>query len=241
MVNADPVDEEDPPANNGDLHPFHGPVVPGEQDFVAHLADQFLDNLDQHVHNAQASDQGSSAGPMPLDSDQPSGVQSQFVQGQQQSTEIYIEDQMDQPVEATPEQAAMILHQDCSGTQEGTGQPMQPNETHHLQPIQEQKQGSELCLALLSQLNAQDEILSQSQSIRTLLQQLCSTAQIKIQSKTGANGTIAITRLTLTLPGCQDLVCSFPASEEQGQMKDSQFMSIQQVNAEETTNQVPST
>jgi hypothetical protein len=30
MVNAEPADEEDP---------FHGPMVPGEQDFVAHLAD----------------------------------------------------------------------------------------------------------------------------------------------------------------------------------------------------------
>jgi 23S rRNA A1618 N6-methylase RlmF len=28
-------------------HPFHGPVVPGEADFVAHIADQLRENLPQ--------------------------------------------------------------------------------------------------------------------------------------------------------------------------------------------------
>jgi hypothetical protein len=51
----------------------------------------------------------------------------------------------------------------------------------------------------------------------------------------------AITRLTLTLPGYEDLVSSFSAIEKQGQRKDSQYMSIEQVVAEGTTNQVPTT
>jgi hypothetical protein len=59
MVNAGPTNKEDPPANNGDPHPFHGPVVPGEPDFVAHIADQFINNLPQQVTNLQVPDQGS--------------------------------------------------------------------------------------------------------------------------------------------------------------------------------------
>ncbi|KAK3160566.1 hypothetical protein QOZ80_1BG0061260 [Eleusine coracana subsp. coracana] len=44
---AQPGDEEDPPANNGNPHPFHGPIVLDEAEFVADLADQFID---QHGH-----------------------------------------------------------------------------------------------------------------------------------------------------------------------------------------------
>jgi hypothetical protein len=29
----------------GDAHPFYGPVVPGELDFVAHIVYQFMENL----------------------------------------------------------------------------------------------------------------------------------------------------------------------------------------------------
>jgi hypothetical protein len=39
MLPAEPAVEENPPANNGDPHPFHDPVVPGEPDFVVHIAD----------------------------------------------------------------------------------------------------------------------------------------------------------------------------------------------------------
>jgi hypothetical protein len=47
MILADPADEEDPPTNNANPQPFHGLVVPGEPDFVAHIADQFMENLPQ--------------------------------------------------------------------------------------------------------------------------------------------------------------------------------------------------
>jgi hypothetical protein len=47
MVSGEAADEEDPLANNGNPHPFHGPVVTGEQEFIVHIADQFMKNLPQ--------------------------------------------------------------------------------------------------------------------------------------------------------------------------------------------------
>jgi hypothetical protein len=57
MVSGEAADEEDPPANNGNPHPFHGPVVPGEQEFVAHIAYQFMENLLQQSINLDVVDQ----------------------------------------------------------------------------------------------------------------------------------------------------------------------------------------
>jgi hypothetical protein len=91
MVNAGSADEEDPPANNGDPHPFHGPVVPGEPDFVAHIADQFLENLPQ-----QAPDQESNINSVTQQDD--SATAPLFVQGQNQSAEVQMEEDQDDPM-----------------------------------------------------------------------------------------------------------------------------------------------
>jgi hypothetical protein len=56
LVNVGPADEEDPPTNNGNPHPFHGLVVPGEQEFVAYITDHFMENLPQHILNMPVPD-----------------------------------------------------------------------------------------------------------------------------------------------------------------------------------------
>jgi hypothetical protein len=38
ILSARPSDEDDPPENNGDPHPFHGLVLPGEQQQLVGLA-----------------------------------------------------------------------------------------------------------------------------------------------------------------------------------------------------------
>jgi hypothetical protein len=48
ILSARPSYEDDPPENNGDPHPFHGPVLPGEQQQVTGLADQYMDEILQH-------------------------------------------------------------------------------------------------------------------------------------------------------------------------------------------------
>jgi hypothetical protein len=63
---AGPYDEEDTPENNGDPHPFHGPVLPGEQQQVAGIIDQYMEEILQHnpFPIVAAPDQGSNMGPL---------------------------------------------------------------------------------------------------------------------------------------------------------------------------------
>jgi hypothetical protein len=45
ILGATPGDEEDPLAHNGNPHSVHGPVLPGEQNMVEQLADQFMQQM----------------------------------------------------------------------------------------------------------------------------------------------------------------------------------------------------
>jgi hypothetical protein len=63
-IMAGPLDEEDPPENNDEPLPFHGPVIPRERQQVAGLVDQFTEEVLQHnpFPVVAALDQGSNMG-----------------------------------------------------------------------------------------------------------------------------------------------------------------------------------
>lgn len=42
MADAGPRDEEDPLAHNCNPHLFHGPILPGEDQFMAQMGEQFI-------------------------------------------------------------------------------------------------------------------------------------------------------------------------------------------------------
>jgi hypothetical protein len=103
LVNAGPTYEKDPPAHNGNPHPLHGPVVPGEEEFVAQMADHFVENFPP-VNQMQASDQDSTV-VGPLDSN--------FSQGANQEIEVILPEEMTQQQEAQSAQ----LQQEFQGEQ----------------------------------------------------------------------------------------------------------------------------
>jgi hypothetical protein len=51
VIQAGPTDEEDPPPHNGNPHPYEGPIVPGEEEFVAPMAEHFMENLPTNNQN----------------------------------------------------------------------------------------------------------------------------------------------------------------------------------------------
>jgi hypothetical protein len=51
VIQASLADEEDPSPHNGNPHPYEGPIVPGEEVFVAQMAERFRENLPTNNQN----------------------------------------------------------------------------------------------------------------------------------------------------------------------------------------------
>jgi hypothetical protein len=90
LMGAAPADEADPPAHNGNPHPFHGPVVPGEVQFMENMADQFVNNHPQ-FQNQGIPDEASNASNMSQDVNMDSAAEGSFTQSKTQSQEIRIQ------------------------------------------------------------------------------------------------------------------------------------------------------
>lgn len=92
VLGVAPGDEEDPPPFNGNPHPYHGPIVPGEQELVQHLADQAVQQLIPEQQPMQVDpqpDQASNAGSVTQGSEQDIQI-TQFTIGPAEPAEIQV-------------------------------------------------------------------------------------------------------------------------------------------------------
>jgi hypothetical protein len=193
MVNVGPTNEEDPPANNGDPHPFHGPVVPGELDFVAHIADQFINNPPQQIINMQVPDQGSQNNSVVAQED--STTAPLFTQGQHPSEEIEIEEDQMKPIEI-----------ESSGKEKENGvQADKELEAHNGSCLKEQH----ATLMNINPSNAHATMEEVMPGMTSILQQICVSAQLIVHFKVGLDGSSSISRVSVGFPGLKETVLHF--------------------------------
>ncbi|GJN22737.1 hypothetical protein PR202_gb10332 [Eleusine coracana subsp. coracana] len=122
LLGGAPGDEEDPPAHNGNPHPFHGPIVPGKQAMVEQFADQFVQHMEPPNQNMQIDlqpDQASNAGSVTQGEH---NYHQHFAPGTARITEVEVEQSpsvQEEPLAGLPVQPAQLSPLIQNNTQQG--------------------------------------------------------------------------------------------------------------------------